>query len=113
MIDDHLRPPGGLRDAGWMAEDNQIQSVRQFRRFALVVCLVGVAVQLALTAYYLSMGHRAVPRDVPVGLIAPAGKRAAIVELLERDGVFDVHDYAGVADLAAGIKSREVYGGVD
>jgi hypothetical protein len=96
-----------------MSEDNQIQSVRQFRRFALVVCLVGVAVQLALTAYYLGVGHKATPRDVPVGLIAPAAKRAAIVDLLERDGIFAVHDYAGIADLQAGIKSREVYGGVD
>jgi len=38
-----------------MSSDNQIQSVRQFRRFALVVCLVGVAVQLTLTAYHLGM----------------------------------------------------------
>ena len=96
-----------------MSEDSQIQSVRQFRRFALVVCLVGVAVQLALTAYYLGMGHKATPRDVPVGLIAPAAERAAIVELLERDGVFAISDYANVTDLQAGIKSREVYGGVD
>ena len=96
-----------------MSEDIQIQSVRQFRRFALVVCLVGVAVQLALTAYYLGMGHKAAPHDVPVGLIAPAAKRAAIVELLERDGVFAVSDYASVADLRSGIESREVYGGVD
>jgi hypothetical protein len=96
-----------------MSEDNQIQSSRQFRRFALVVCLVGVAVQLALTAYYLGMGHKATPRDVPVGLIAPAAKSAAIVDLLEREGVFEVHAYADVADLRAGITSREVYGGVD
>jgi hypothetical protein len=96
-----------------VSDESQIQSVRQFRRFALAVCLVGVAVQLALTAYYLGMGHRASPHDVPVGLIAPAAKRAAIVDLLERDGVFVVHDFAGVPDLTAGIKSREVYGGVD
>ena len=96
-----------------MSSDQQIQSVRQFRRFALVVCLVGVAVQLGLTAYYLGMGHKATPHDVPVGLIAPDAKRAPIVELLERDGVFAVSDYANVTDLRAGIKSREVYGGVD
>jgi hypothetical protein len=96
-----------------VSSGNQIQSVRQFRRFALVVCLVGVAVQLALTAYYLGMGHKATPHDVPVGLIAPAAKRAAIVDLLEHDGVFAVNDYANVADLQSGIKSREVYGGVD
>jgi hypothetical protein len=96
-----------------MSDDTQLRSVRQFRRFALVVCVVGVAVQLGLTAYYLGVGHRATPHDVPVGLIAPAAKRAAIVDLLEHDGSFTVRDYAGVAELQAGIKSREVYGGVD
>jgi len=95
------------------SQDDTISSARQFRRFALVVCLVGVAVQLALTAYYLGMGHKATPHDVPVGLAAPAAKRAAIVELLERDGVFEVRDYANAVDLQTGIKRREVYGGVD
>lgn len=96
-----------------MSTDNPIRSVRQFRRFALAVCLVGVAVQLGLTAYYLGMGHKATPHDVPVGLVAPAPKRAPIVDLLERDGTFAVRDYATVTDLQAGIKSRQVYGGVD
>ena len=96
-----------------MSERNPIESARQFRRFALVVCLVGVAVQLALTTYYLGMGHKATPRHVPVGLVAPAAERAPIVELLERDGVFAVRDYADVAALESGIRSRQVYGGVD
>ncbi|MEV6599281.1 ABC transporter permease [Actinoplanes sp. NPDC051346] len=94
-------------------EDNQIKSVRQFRRFAVVVCLAGALVQLALTAYYLGMGHRAVPRDVPVGLVSPLGKQAAILDLLERDGVFEVSIYASVTDLNTAIKRRDVYGGVD
>jgi len=96
-----------------MADDEQIQSARQFRRFAVAVCLVGVAVQLALTAYYLGMGHKASPRDVPVGVVAPAAKLAAVVDLLERDGVFAVSEYPSAADLRAGIERREVYGGVD
>ena len=96
-----------------MSTDNQIQSVRQFRRFALAVCLVGVLVQLGLTAYYPGMGHRATPHDVPVGLVAPAAKRAPIADLLERDGKFAVRDYATVTDLQTGIKSCQVYGGVD
>jgi hypothetical protein len=41
-----------------MSDGDQVESIRQFRRFALVVCVVGVAVQLVLTAYYLGMGRR-------------------------------------------------------
>jgi hypothetical protein len=95
------------------ADDDQIESVQQFRRFALAVCVIGVAVQLFLTAYYLSMGHRATPHHVPVGLVSPAGNRAPVTHLLERDGVFRVRGYATVDDLIAAIQKREVYGGVD
>ncbi|GAA2464991.1 ABC transporter permease [Winogradskya humida] len=94
-------------------EDIQIKSVRQFRRFALVVCLAGAAVQLGLTAYYLGMGHAATPRDVPVGLVSPQSKEAAVVQLLEKDGVFKVTVYKSMLDLDIGIHRREIYGGVD
>lgn len=94
-------------------EDNRIRSVRQFRRFALVVCVAGALVQLILTAYYLGMGHKATPHDVPVGLVSPVGKQAAIVDLLERDGVFEVRIYRDVNGLQDAIKRRDVYGGVD
>ncbi|MFI7597562.1 hypothetical protein [Actinoplanes sp. NPDC049681] len=93
--------------------DNQIKSVRQFRRFAVVVCLAGALVQLALTAYYLGMGHKATPHDVPVGLVSPVSKQAAILDLLERDGVFEVSIYSSPAEMREGIKRRDVYGGVD
>lgn len=93
--------------------DEQITSVGQFRRFALAVCLIGVAVQLALTAYYLSVGHRAVPRDVPVGVVAPVLERASVVALLERDAVFRVHEYGNRTELTEAIQKRDVYGGVD
>lgn len=96
-----------------MTEPEQIESARQFRRFALVVCAVGVAVQLALTAYYLGMGRKAAPHDVPVGVVAPTAQRAAIADLLERDGVFAVREYGSVVELRAGIERREVYGGVN
>ncbi|MEV4637424.1 hypothetical protein AB0J80_08740 [Actinoplanes sp. NPDC049548] len=93
--------------------DNRIKSVRQFRRFAVVVCLAGALVQLALTAYYLGMGHKATPHDVPVGLVSPVGKQAAILDLLERDGIFEATIYPSVAEMRDGIKRRDVYGGVD
>ena len=94
-------------------DDDLINSAGQFRRFALAVCIIGVTVQLALTAYYLSMGHRAVPRHVPVGLVSTAEKRAEVVGLLEKDGAYRVRDYATSEDLTAAIKRRTVYGGVD
>jgi hypothetical protein len=96
-----------------MAESSPITSARQFRRFALVVCLAGAAVQLILTAYYLGMGHRAAPHDVPVGLISPVVKQEAIIGLLERDGAFRVAIYPTVPALQTAIKRREIYGGVD
>ena len=37
-----------------MAEENRpAESVLRFRRFALAVCVIGVLVQLGITAYYL------------------------------------------------------------
>ncbi|WP_305789343.1 ABC transporter permease [Symbioplanes lichenis] len=96
-----------------MAESSPITSVRQFRRFALVVCLAGAVVQLVLTAYYLGMGHKAAPHDVPVGLISPVVKQDAIIDLLERDGAFRVESYDTVPALQTAIKRREIYGGVD
>jgi hypothetical protein len=91
----------------------QVQSGRQFRRFAMAVCVIGMLVQLGLTTYYLGMGHRAAPHHVPVGLISPAAKRTGVAMLLERNGAFRVTDFADAADLTIAIKRREVYGGVD
>ena len=94
-------------------EQQQIESVWRFRRFALAVGLIGMLVQLGLTAYYLGMGHRAAPHDVPVGLVSTAAKRTAVVMQLERTGAFKVTDYDSEDDLKAGIRRREVYGGVN
>ncbi|WP_249997667.1 ABC transporter permease [Actinoplanes sp. M2I2] len=96
-----------------MAEQQPAESVLRFRRFALAVCVIGVLVQLGLTAYYLGMGHKAQPRDVPVGLVSPAADRTEVVSLLTRQGYFKVTDYATADDLEIAIKRRDVYGGVD
>ncbi|GGR40821.1 hypothetical protein GCM10010168_69410 [Actinoplanes ianthinogenes] len=96
-----------------MAEENEIQSGRQFRRFALAVCAIGVVIQLGLTAYYLGMGHKAAPHHLPVGLVAGAEQRAEVVGMLEDGGRFRVTDYPGAAALTTAIKRREVYGGAD
>ncbi|MCO8274839.1 ABC transporter permease [Actinoplanes sp. TRM 88003] len=96
-----------------MTEQQPTESVLRFRRFALAVCVIGVLVQLGLTAYYLGMGHKAQPRNVPVGLVAAPSDRAEVVGLLTQQGVFKVTDYATVDDLEVAIKRRDVYGGVD
>ena len=96
-----------------MAEQDPPESVRKFRRFALAVCVIGVLVQLGLTSYYLAMGHKAQPHQVPVGLVAPADKRSPVIDLLTRDGHFQVTDYATADDLGTAIRERKVYGGVD
>jgi hypothetical protein len=97
-----------------VAENNQqVESVLKFRRFAMAVCVIGVVVQLGLTAYYLGMGHKAQPHHVPVGLVSSPAKRAAVVDLLGRNDHFKVTDYATADDLITAIKRRDVYGGVD
>lgn len=94
-------------------EQQQIESVWRFRRFALAVCVIGMLVQLGLTAYYLGMGHHAAPHHVPVGLVSTPAKRTAVIIQLEQSDAFGVTDYATAADLKTGILRREVYGGVD
>jgi hypothetical protein len=96
-----------------MAEQDPPEPVRKFRRFALAVCVIGVFVQLGLTSYYLAMGHKAQPHQVPVGLVSPAEKRAQVIGLLTVDGRFQVTDYATADDLGMAIRERDVYGGVD
>jgi hypothetical protein len=85
-------------------------SVKQFRRFATAVCVVGMLVQLLLTAYYLGMGHKAAPHDLPVGLVAGADQRESITAMLEENGAFGVDDYASAEVLTTAIRRREVYG---
>ena len=102
-----------VRKAARVTQQQPAESVLRFRRFALAVCVIGVLVQLGLTAYYLGMGHKAQPRDVPVGLVAPPGGRADVASLLTERGVFRVTDYATADDLEIAIKRRDVYGGVD
>ncbi|WP_436522381.1 hypothetical protein [Actinoplanes sp. HUAS TT8] len=92
---------------------DEIQSVHQFRRFALAVCAIGTVIQLGLTAYYLGMGHKAAPHHLPVGLVASADQRAEVVSTLESGGRFAVGDFTSADALTTAIKRREVYGGVD
>jgi hypothetical protein len=107
------KPEAGEAPAADEEAETGETSVAQFRRFATAVCVVGVLVQLLLTAYYLGMGHKAAPHDLPVGLIAGNDQRGQITTMLEEDGAFAVADYDSAEALITAIKRRDVYGGVD
>jgi hypothetical protein len=107
------KPEAGEAPAADEKAETGETSVAQFRRFATAVCVVGVLVQLLLTAYYLGMGHKAAPHDLPVGLIAGTDQRGQITTMLEEDGAFAVADYDSAEALITAIKRRDVYGGVD
>jgi hypothetical protein len=107
------KPEAGEAPAADEKAETGETSVAQFRRFATAVCVVGVLVQLLLTAYYLGMGHKAAPHDLPVGLIAGNDQRGQITTMLEEDGAFAVADYDSAEALITAIKRRDVYGGVD
>jgi hypothetical protein len=94
-------------------EDAPLAGQQQFRRLAVAICLIGVGAQLVLTAYYLSMGHDARPRHLPVGLVSVSGERAALTGMIEKDGSFAVTDYPTATALVDAVQHREVYGGAD
>ena len=83
------------------------------RRFAVVIVMVGVVVQLALSAYYLGVGHSPRPRHLPVGFVAPSSRQAAIAAQINAGGSFAARRYPGAAALTRAIRSKALYGGVD
>ncbi|BAL86557.1 hypothetical protein AMIS_13370 [Actinoplanes missouriensis 431] len=84
-----------------------------FRRFALAVCVVGMLVQLLLTAYYLGMGHKAAPHHLPVGLLAGGEQTEQVTTMLEAEGRFEVRDFGSAGALTTAIQERDIYGGLD
>lgn len=85
---------------------------RRISSLGLTIALVGALIQLILGVYYLAMAHAPHPHHLPVGIVAPASERAAIVPSLEAGGSFDVHVYPAATGLTLAIKEREAYGGV-
>lgn len=85
---------------------------RRISSLGLAIALVGALIQLLLGIYYLAMAHAPHPHHLPVGIVASASERAAIVPSLQAGGSFDVHTYPTAAHLMAAIKLREAYGGV-
>ncbi|BBH16509.1 hypothetical protein Back2_07960 [Nocardioides baekrokdamisoli] len=85
---------------------------RRISSLGLAIVLAGALIQLVLGVYYLAMAHAPHPHHLPVGIVAPASQRAAIVPSLEAGGSFDVHVYASAKGLTSAIQERKAYGGV-
>jgi hypothetical protein len=74
------------------------------------VVLVPVLAGLALAAFAWPAA-RLGPRDLPIGVVAPAAAGQAIEQRLARDGAaVELHRYADRAAAEAAIADREVYG---
>ncbi len=90
-----------------------ITSKRQFRKFAFAIALFGVIIQLALSVYYLDVGHAPHPHDVPVGIIGSAQQRQPIVDQVNKQGGFDITVYDSTTALTEAVDKRKSYGGLD
>ena len=75
-----------------------------------VVVLVPVLVGLALAAFAWPAA-RLGPRDLPIGVVAPAGAGDAIERRLAGDAL-EVHRFADQASARAAIADRDVYGAI-
>lgn len=76
-----------------------------------VIVLVPLLVGLALAAFAWPAARLA-PRDVPVGMVAPAAAGAAIEQRLAGDDAVEVHRFADRAAAEAAIADRDVYGAI-
>jgi hypothetical protein len=75
-----------------------------------VVVLVPLLAGLALAAFAWPAARLA-PRDLPIGVVAPAAAGDAIERRLTRDGdAVEVHRFADQASARAAIADRDVYG---
>lgn len=86
---------------------------RLLRRKVLTLIVLGVVVQVVLSAYYLSMAHSPSPHDLPVGYVATDRVAGQVESSIEDGGSFTATRYADTDALVASIKAKETYGGVD
>lgn len=86
---------------------------RRFGHTTLLLVVVGAAVQLALSAYYLSIGHAPAPHDLPVAVVAGAQQQPAVRQQIEMSGSFRVTFVDDAAAIRSGILRKDVYGGLD
>lgn len=96
-----------------MSDNAARASTRDFARFAMLLSVVGIALQLLLSAYYLTVGHAPHPHDLPVGIVAEEPSLSDLTKRLEADGRFAVDRYENVDAMSAAIKRKQAYGGLD
>ena len=102
----------GPRDPGVHDPATHDSAAHGPRALVALVVLVPVLVGLALVAFAWPAARLA-PRDLPVGVVAPAAAGAAIEQRLAREGdAVEVHRFADQAEARAAIARREVYGAV-
>lgn len=84
----------------------------QGRRMVALTLLVSALVALALWAFAWPAARTA-PRDLPLGVAGPAAATAPLKDrLADREGAFEVHQYADEAAARDAIEDRAVYGAV-
>lgn len=82
----------------------------QGRRMVSVAVLVSALVALALWAFAWPAARTA-PRDLPLGVAGPAAAAAPLkAQLQQRDGAFEIHEYADEAAARDAVEDRTVYG---
>ena len=86
---------------------------RRLRRAAFALVLAGAVVQIALSAYYLGVGHAPAPHHLPVGFVASSDTSAQVKALIDKGGAFTARQYEDDAALIKAIKHKSIYGGVD
>jgi hypothetical protein len=84
------------------------------RRWAVLGLIVaGALVQIAMSAYYLSVAHAPRPRELPVGYVATAADAAQIEATIEQGGQFAARAFESADAMTASVTTKVVYGGLD
>ena len=86
---------------------------RRVRRGALLLVIAGALVQIALSAYYLGVGHAPAPHNLPVGFVASSDTSTQVKELIDKSHAFAGRQYEDDASMTDAIKHKVIYGGVD
>ena len=87
--------------------------VRRFGHVTLLLVVVGAVVQLALSSYYLSIGHAPAPHHLPVAVVAAADQQPTVRRQIEQGGSFTVTFVPDAAAIRSDILRKAVYGGLD
>lgn len=98
------------------AETGQVSRspiTRWLTRAIVLLVIAGAVAQIAMSAFYLSVAHSPIPKDVPVGFVASAEAAPQVTTQMEDGGRFDARQYATIDEMTAAITAKEIYGGVD